>query len=126
MSITRAYKFTVPGRRARFGITDYPPVGEWSESRTPVLCESGWHVPTKDRLAKWMHIELWEVEVKGRSQRDKDKSTHEYIRFVRRVESWNRGAYWETVAQSYCDREQWIRHTHNLTWDQTPPTETEE
>jgi len=83
--MTTYYKFTGIGRTSRYGATDYPPVGEWSESRAPKLCESGWHIPDPNCLGIWVDAELWEVEVRGKSVNDDNKSSHEYIRFVRQL-----------------------------------------
>ena len=83
--MTTYYKFTGSGRTSKYGATDYPPVGEWSESRAPKLCESGWHIPDPNCLGIWVDAELWEVEVRGKSVNDDNKSSNEYIRFVRQL-----------------------------------------
>ena len=84
----KAYKFTSSGRAPTHRTNDYPPVGEWSESKTPVVCKSGWHVPTTEGMSRWLSTELWEVEVDGNSSRHADKESWERIRFVRQVDEW--------------------------------------
>lgn len=86
--MTTLYKFTNPDRGAIYGRSDYPPVGEWSQPRTPVLCRSGWHIPKPNCLGLWVGAELWEVEVRGAYRSDDNKSAHEQIRFIRKVEEW--------------------------------------
>ncbi len=109
MDTVIAYKFTSARRRSKYGVTDYPEIGQWSGRRTPKLCRSGWHVPVL--LSKWINTELWKVEVKGKSVGDGDKVAWEYVRFVERVEDWNVAAmkdfivhccYRHAYADVYC------------------------
>jgi hypothetical protein len=90
-----AYKFTHANRQPIYGASDYPPLSEWSESRTPVICQSGWHVPTPGYLSTWLNVELWEVEVQGLSVSTRDKSAYEQIRFVRQIVEWSMPVYVE-------------------------------
>ena len=66
-------KFTGPNRKPLYGVSDYPPVGEWSEPRVPKMCESGWHVSADNRLAKVLGAEMWVVDVDGDEVRDESK-----------------------------------------------------
>lgn len=83
-----AIKFTRTRRRPIFGGGAYPPVGEWSETRCPVLCESGWHVAEEDWLTEHLGAEAWLVEVSGQSVTDGRKSAYTQIRFVRQLSNW--------------------------------------
>ena len=98
-------KFTGPGRKPIYGVDDYPPIGEWSESRTPELCLSGWHVSCDDHLAGVLGAEMWIGDVDGKEVSDGHKSAHELIRFVRKVDAWNRAAMVK-FAQGCAERAQ--------------------
>jgi hypothetical protein len=82
------------GPYSGFDFTEYLPGGEHAGEWLPEvdqleLCESGYHVTDAAHLLRWLDAEIWEVETSGESLAGDDKSVHQSVRFVRRLEAWN-------------------------------------
>ena len=84
---------TLNGTKGAYGYgdyTDYLPhgkrPGKWLPKQRPILCESGYHV-CRDLTEVVVHLagEIYEVEVRGFCVEGDDKSTHEQMRFLRRL-----------------------------------------
>ncbi len=87
------WKFLEQGMRSPFALTTWPAPLEWIESEGPLQpCRSGIHFCTRDDLSRWVHDELWELEVDGEVQRGFDASVGRRARLVRRIEAWSASA----------------------------------
>ena len=90
-------KFTLPFRMAHTGSSDYPKHTAWSQPRTPVLCESGWHACRAEDIFEWFRPELHVVRLEGVIE-GPDKVVGSRIRFVSRVKAWNERSQRELAA----------------------------
>jgi len=90
-------KFTEPFRMAHTGSSDYPKRTAWSQPRTPVLCESGWHACRAEDIFEWFRPELHVVRLDGVIE-GPGKVVGSRFRFVSRVKAWNERSQRELAA----------------------------
>ena len=83
---------TLNGHIGAYGYGDYTGYlptkrpGKWLPKVTPILCRSGYHVCAElEQLVRHLGEDIYEVEVRGESDRGDDKSAHEQMRLLRRV-----------------------------------------
>ena len=82
------------GPYSRFDFTEYLPKdgkpGKWLPKRTKLqICAKGYHVTDAAHLIDWLDAQIFEVEVRGDKLDGDNKSSHQSIRFIRKIEEWN-------------------------------------
>ncbi len=83
------YKWLTPKMFTCYQHVEWPvPIGEWTPSRHPARCRSGWHLATVDGLVDNLiraPMALWEAEGGGACVKSLDKIAFERVRLVRKV-----------------------------------------
>lgn len=104
------------GPYSGFDFTEYLPKdgapGKWLPKRTKLeMCNKGYHVTDAVHLVDWLDAQIFDVEVRGDKLDGDNKSCHQSIRFIRKIETWN-----DKSARLY---ECWcVRHVWNLLTDE--------
>ena len=87
----RMWKLLKDGRRTTYGDEFWPPIGQWTPIRSPILCQSGWHLWTcpyeviKQLGTGFYGSSLYEAEGKGKSAKNPTKTAFEQARLKRAV-----------------------------------------
>jgi hypothetical protein len=92
------YKFLTAdqkGSHSYFDFTPYLPKGSKPGKWLPKIeslemCSSGYHVTDFSGWRTWRNAEMYEVEVRGDSLAGNDKTAHQQMRFVRKIDAWNK------------------------------------
>ena len=82
--------------------------GKWVHTKGEiVICENGIHYCESElQLLDWLQEEIYEIEVKGKTIRDDDKSASRSGRLVRKLDTWN-----ERTARLFaCDCAEHVLH----------------
>jgi hypothetical protein len=89
----KAYKFLSAGRVGLFSNFEWPPAGEWVETKEPLVdCLHGVHAVRFEHLLDWIDDELWEVELGGSIAEREEMLVAERGRLTRRLEHWDAAA----------------------------------
>lgn len=80
------FKILVDGKSCNGGDAKYPDPGEWTETREPCCCNSGWHL-TSDPLRWWMpRATLWLAEGETPLHGDgSDKAAFARVRLLEQI-----------------------------------------
>ena len=82
------YKWLTPEMLTCYQRVKWPaPIGEWTPSKSPTLCVSGWHLATVEGLVEHMCVPgvLWEAEGDGECEESADKIAFERVRLLYKV-----------------------------------------
>jgi len=69
-------------------------------------CRKGYHICQGPQVLKWLHTELYEVEIRGEQVREKDKIVAQQARLVRRIKTGNE----RTIRLWACDCAERVSH----------------
>jgi len=95
--MTTYYKFLTSdnlGEYSGFDYTEYLPKrgkpGAWLPKIEEIeLCARGYHACLKSEIMNWANDNLYIVELRGKKEKDDDKTVAQEMRFIKKVTGWN-------------------------------------